>query len=187
MANCWKQQWRVPSDSNPTQAYTVSLKQDGSYACACARWKFARAPKPDCHHIEQVKGGNFDDPEAPSDAPEPDTPAPPQVRVVLCHVRGVTPVVDSGGRVTEVHTPLIPFGDPYFTLTVVYDLLKAGVSWATVNKRYHLREMRLTRSQVEDYVRRYGRKLYGPLNKTSGNYPVEVPQGYEGFEIVEAL
>jgi len=51
----WAQQWDVGSHSKSGVTYVVSLKRDGTYACACPAWKFAKAPKPDCGHIREVQ------------------------------------------------------------------------------------------------------------------------------------
>jgi hypothetical protein len=48
--------WEVESYTG-IDTYTVSKRADGTYACSCAAWKFARAPKPDCKHIDVVRSG----------------------------------------------------------------------------------------------------------------------------------
>jgi hypothetical protein len=50
----WVSQWDVDSHTS-SEVYKVSQKYDGTWACSCARWKFCRAPKLDCKHIEEVK------------------------------------------------------------------------------------------------------------------------------------
>lgn len=43
-------QWEVASHSS-SEVYKVTEYDDGSWACSCPRWKFAKAPKMDCKHI----------------------------------------------------------------------------------------------------------------------------------------
>lgn len=49
--------WLRRFDVNGSAAdpYRVALKSDGSWGCTCPRWKFAKAPKPDCKHIAEVQ------------------------------------------------------------------------------------------------------------------------------------
>lgn len=162
----WVRQWRVPSRSDPhKEPYTVSADHQGRFACSCPRWKFARAPKPDCDHIAQIKAGASTGDAAQMPAPEPN--------LEYCYVREVTPVV-VGGVITKVRTPLLPIGDDHFCLTLLYDLAQAGVRWPTLRERYRLPKS-LTPSQVADYIRRHGRKIYGPWAEG---------EGFRGFEIV---
>ncbi len=51
----WVERWTVQSTSNPAKTYTVARHLDGHYGCTCPRWKFARAPKPDCKHIVNLR------------------------------------------------------------------------------------------------------------------------------------
>lgn len=49
--------WEVNSRTEPDKTYVVSMKHDGTWGCSCPRWIFNRErPRPDCHHIEHVKG-----------------------------------------------------------------------------------------------------------------------------------
>lgn len=52
--NPYIRDWTVDSISRPGKTHKVSQRRDGTFACDCERWKFARAPKPDCHHITSV-------------------------------------------------------------------------------------------------------------------------------------
>ena len=52
-------QWTVPSDSNPSDSYTVSLTYDGKWQCSCKGWTM-HVPRKDCKHIRRIK----EDPEA---------------------------------------------------------------------------------------------------------------------------
>lgn len=46
--------WEVESHSSERK-YIVSMKNDGTWACDCPFWKFHKAPKPICKHIEGVQ------------------------------------------------------------------------------------------------------------------------------------
>jgi len=37
--------------------YIVAIDQNGKWACSCPAWKFHRAPKVDCKHINATKAG----------------------------------------------------------------------------------------------------------------------------------
>jgi hypothetical protein len=106
-------------------------------------------------------------PQSDHDAREP--------RMVLCNVRGVTPVSNAAGtEVIEVKTPPIPAGNDHFLLTVLFDLFKQGVTWDTLRQRYHLpRDVTLT--WMQEYIRDYGRLTYGPW--TDG-------VGFDGFTYI---
>jgi hypothetical protein len=54
-ANAWVRGWDVQSRSEPGKKHRVSQAADGHFGCACGKWAFAKAPKPDCHHIVEVK------------------------------------------------------------------------------------------------------------------------------------
>jgi hypothetical protein len=54
-ANTYLRGWDVQSRSDPDRKHRVSVMVSGRYGCSCGAWKFARAPKPDCHHIREVK------------------------------------------------------------------------------------------------------------------------------------
>jgi hypothetical protein len=51
--NPYVRSWNVPS-SEGGEPWKVSERIDGTYACACPKWKFHPAPKVDCHHIDAV-------------------------------------------------------------------------------------------------------------------------------------
>jgi hypothetical protein len=179
-ARQYEQQWDVPSDSDPAAYYTVSLTREGEYVCHC--WPFLRDRTKPCKHIRKVQAGEA----APrGQAPKANqplvrTPSPPttgvrEPRIVLCNVRGVTPVSNAAGtEVIEVKTPPIPAGNDHFLLTVLFDLLKNGVTWDTLRQRYQLpRDVTLT--WVKEYIRDYGRLTYGPW--TDGI-------GFDGFTYI---
>ena len=154
----WVQRWQIPGSNGST--WTVARKRDGSFGCSCPAWKFAKAPKPDCHHILQVKAN-------PSDQKEI---RPPEV--ILAMVRGCIPKVREDGSIEAVLTPLIPIGDAHFTATVAYDLAKAGVPMAYIRDRYLFGNSFKT---VKAYIEHHGRKIYGPRT---------IRGGFEGFEIL---
>jgi hypothetical protein len=53
MPSQWIKSWDVTgSDGN---VWKVSQRADGSYGCSCPAWKFAKAPKQECHHILAVR------------------------------------------------------------------------------------------------------------------------------------
>ena len=179
-ARQYEQQWDVPSDSDPASYYTVSLTREGEYVCHC--WPFLRDRTKPCKHIRKVQAGEAaprgqapmtnqpaarPQPQSDHDAREP--------RIVLCNVRGVTPVSNAAGtEVIEVKTPPIPAGNDHFLLTVLFDLFKQGVTWDTLRQRYHLpRDVTLT--WVQEYIRDYGRLTYGPW--TDGI-------GFDGFTYI---
>jgi len=121
----------------------VGLKHDGSYGCSCPAWKFARTPKPDCHHIAFIKAN-----------PSYGGPAPK--RIVLANVREVT-VGDEG----VLLTPLVPFSDHHFNFTVACDLARLGSGLEDVAN--YLRGNRLQVAQA--YIVEHGRKIDGPWSK----------------------
>ena len=179
-AKQYEQQWDVPSDSDPAAYYTVSLTREGEYVCHC--WPFLRDRTKPCKHIRKVQAGEAaprgqapmtnqpaarPQPQSDHDAREP--------RMVLCNVRGVTPVSNAAGtEVIEVKTPPIPAGNDHFLLTVLFDLFKQGVTWDTLRQRYHLpRDVTLT--WMQEYIRDYGRLTYGPW--TDG-------VGFDGFTYI---
>jgi hypothetical protein len=183
-ARKYEQQWDVPSESDPSSYYTVSLTSEGEYKCHC--WPYLRSHEP-CKHIQQVTAGriaprgpqaaaadrqnwNFDDSAAPAEV------SMREPRLVVCNVRSVTPVVSADGtEVIEIKTPAVPPGNDHFLLTVLNDLLRHGVSWKTLHKRYAL-PRDLTRQWVEQYIRDYGRLIYGPCQDG---------QGFVDYELVD--
>ncbi|MDD4986882.1 MAG: hypothetical protein PHQ43_14125 [Dehalococcoidales bacterium] len=52
----YKQQWVVPSESNPDRDYIVSLDLSGNYSCSCRGWT-SHVPRRDCKHITYVRCG----------------------------------------------------------------------------------------------------------------------------------
>lgn len=52
--NPYVRSWDVPTSSDGS-TWKVSERVDGTFACSCPKWKFARAPKPECHHIGAVR------------------------------------------------------------------------------------------------------------------------------------
>jgi len=51
----WLHSWEVYSRTDPSKKWKVSLSRTGVWGCACPKWRFAHAPKPDCHHILKIK------------------------------------------------------------------------------------------------------------------------------------
>ncbi len=159
-AKRYEQQWDVPSESDPSAYYTVSLTQEGQLICSC--WPFLRNRQP-CKHIRTVQSGQIAARGQPVAAP-PTTPiGVGELRLVLANVRCVTPVADQADAVIhEVKVPQMPAGNEHFLLTVLHDLSQIGVPWPTLQKRYRLPK-ELTLDWVMQYVRDYGRLIYGPL------------------------
>ena len=139
----WIRRWSVPASSGGTWA--VSLKHDGTYGCSCPVWKFARAPKPDCHHIALIKAN-------------PSYGAQEAKKIVLANVREVTLSKDD-----VLLTPVVPFGDQHFSLTVACDLARLGASLADVGKYLHGNRLNIAQA----YVAEHGRKIYGPWSEQS--------------------
>jgi len=54
-ANTWVRGWSIASRSDPNTKHRVSQARDGHFGCSCGKWCFAKKPKPDCHHIVEVK------------------------------------------------------------------------------------------------------------------------------------
>ena len=137
----WIRKCNVPASSGGT--WTVSLKEDGTYDCSCPAWKFAKAPKPDCHHIAFIKTNPCYGEQAFK-------------QVVFARVREVT-VRDDG----VLLTPLIPFNDLHFSLTVACDLARLGTSPADVAKYLHSNRLQVAQA----YIAEHGRKIYGPWSE----------------------
>lgn len=60
----YKKQWKIPSNSDKTKTYTVSLTMDDKYICHC--WPFLRTRK-ECVHITLAKSGSYENIEPPSE------------------------------------------------------------------------------------------------------------------------
>jgi hypothetical protein len=148
----WIRKWSVPASAGGT--WTVSLKHDGTYGCSCPAWKFARAPKPDCHHIDFIRDN-------------PSSGDHPFKRIVLANVREVTQ-----GENDVLLTPLIPLGDLHFGLTVACDLARLGASPEDVAKYLQGNRIRV----AQDYISQHGRKIYGLWT--------EQRRRHEGYTIV---
>jgi len=148
----WLERWQVPGSNGNT--WTVARKKDGSYGCSCPAWKFARAPKADCHHILGVKmaGQAGDSPRVPE--------------VILAHVREVH--LDKDGNAL---TPLIPIGDIHFALTVAYDLARVGVPMLYIREHYLFGNSFKT---AKSYIEHCGRRIYGPLSKNPRSTSYEI-------------
>jgi len=151
----WIQQWNVPATNGGT--WIVSLKHDGTYACSCPVWKFARAPKPDCKHIEMIRADASSINVGPS--------APKQV--VLANVREVTE--DSGNKLL---TPLIPMGDLHFCLTVAFDLARHGAGVSDIKRYSHGNSLKT----IREFIETRGRKIFGPWSAEFCRH--------EGFDII---
>ncbi len=166
-AKKYEQQWDVPSDSDPSAYYTVSLTREGEYVCHC--WPFLRDRTKPCKHIRKVQAGEATprgrtattQPPAPRIQPQPDDGAR-EPRIVMCTVRVVTPVSNADGtEVIELKTPRVNRGNDHLLMTILFDLTQYGVTWDTLRQRYHLpRDLTLT--WVQQYIREYGRLIYGP-------------------------
>jgi hypothetical protein len=148
----WIRKWSVPASAGGI--WTVSLKHDGTYGCSCPVWKFAKAPKPDCHHIEFIRAN----PSYGDHAPK---------RIVLANVREVTQ-----GENDVLLTPLIPLGDLHFSLTVACDLARPGAAPEEVARYLHGNRLRA----AQTYISQNGRKIYGPWSDQG--------RRHEGYKIV---
>lgn len=160
-AKRYEQQWDVPSESDPSAYYTVSLTQEGQLICSC--WPFLRNRQP-CKHIRTVQAGKIAPRGQTLAAPRTNAVpvAGPELRLVLANVRCVTPVAKKADAViTSVKVPEIPRGNEHFLLTVLYDLARLGVTWPALVARYRLASD-LTAEWVEQYITEYGRLIYGP-------------------------
>lgn len=49
----WVERYEVISPSSGA-LYIVARKADGTYGCSCPHWKFHKAPKPTCKHIQAM-------------------------------------------------------------------------------------------------------------------------------------
>lgn len=134
----WIRKWSVPASSGGT--WTVSLKHDGTYGCSWPAWKFARVPKLDCHHISLIKIN-------------PSYGEQASRHIVLANVRDVT-IGDDG----VLLTPLVPFNDLHFSLTVASDLARLGADPEDVAKYLHGNRLPIAQA----YIAEHGRKIYGP-------------------------
>ena len=139
----YQAQWTFSSRSDPNKTYKVSLKLDGKYICGC--WPFLRTRKP-CQHIESVLSGNID-----ADG------KPIKKKIVLAQVKQV--ILGEGD---QVFTPLIPIEDTWFQASLIYDLLRAGITWSEIKGRYDLAR-RNSKNAIVDYIKQRGRKVYADL------------------------
>jgi hypothetical protein len=48
---------RMKVEGSHGDEYTVALNDSDAWGCSCPAWKFKRAPKADCKHIQAVKAG----------------------------------------------------------------------------------------------------------------------------------
>lgn len=60
----YKRQWKIPSSSDKSKTYTVSLTMSDQYICHC--WPFLRTRK-ECTHIILAKSGAYEDAMLPSE------------------------------------------------------------------------------------------------------------------------
>ena len=161
----WVKQWKVPSESNPSKLYTVSMDTNGNYVCHC--WPFLRS-RTTCKHIEQVKAGIW--------GAVGDESAQPEPEIQFCYVQEVQPEYEADGKTIRLlKTPLLPIGNTHFQATLMFDLHRYGVAWPTLVKRYQL-DKSWTPASVEVYLREHGgRMIYGDW--VEGN-------GFDGFKVV---
>lgn len=159
-AKKYEQQWNVPSDSDPSAYYTVSLTREGEYVCHC--WPFLRDRTKPCKHIRKVEAGEAT-PRGQTATLQRATPRPqPQFdhdarepRIVVCNVRAVTPVSDADGtEVIELKTPHVNGSNDHLLMTILFDLTQYGVTWDTLRQRYHL-PGDLTLTWVQQYIHDY--------------------------------
>jgi len=151
--------YEFASESNPTKTYKVRQRKDtGQLVCSCPAFIFQRVTleeKKPCKHINEVQSGVCV-PVGGQRKPEP-------VFTLTMNYQ-VTPVMDDNGNVVEVQVPLIPIGsDKYstwFEATLIYDLLRYGVSLRTIKERnYGLIETNPVKDIIK-YVRERGRLIW---------------------------
>ena len=150
-------QWEFPSKSNPDKKYKVSLTEDGKYICGC--WPFLRNRDQPCSHIQAVINGQVD----------PITGTPFEKEIVLAAV----PQVMLKGT-CQVYTPLIPIDDTHFQATVLFDLLRAGISWATLRQRYGLAQKN-PKDHIIAYIEQRGRKVVDKMGRFNDSYKIIAP------------
>ena len=162
-AKRYEQQWDVPSDSDPSAYYTVSLTQEQQLICSC--WPFLKSRQP-CKHIKRVQRGEI----APRGQPQAVSPAATasgavvtatEPKIIKAKVRQVTPIMDPAGmEVVSVKVPTaLPPGNDHFLLTVLADLLGNGVSLATLREHFPV-PRDLTAGWITNYVQEYGRLIF---------------------------
>lgn len=163
----YRKKWKVPSRSDSSKVYTVSLTEDGSYECSCPAWIFRRE---ECPHIRLVKtqvtldGSDFGEEEIKP--------------LVIVHAK-VREVTKHGH---ELYVPLLPLPPPtHFWATICYDLNKFGLSWREIKAYYRLPDG-WTREKVREYIRVHGRciETEESLNSSWGSLKTEVTR--EGIE-----
>jgi hypothetical protein len=72
-AKRYEQQWDVPSGSDLSSYYTVSLTQEQQLICSC--WPFLRNRTKPCKHIKRVQRGELSPRGQPMVAPPMQSPA----------------------------------------------------------------------------------------------------------------
>ena len=154
----FKEQWLLPSLSNPDKPHKVSLKHDGSYVCSC--WPFRKSEETPrtCIHIENVQTGLIISEQAKERASESTLRYYPQFH-------NVAQVELNEIRSTEVRlkVPLIPADNrgTHMDATIVYDLLKRfnmPLSQVMELDRHSLRKNSLL--AVINYVEAHGRMVW---------------------------
>ncbi len=141
----WVKQWNVAGSSGAT--WTVSVNNQGEYACSCPVWKIKRR---ECKHIDLVKAGACGN----GDSYRQAMPG------------NVGEVTIDGERVLY---PLVPFnkgGD--LRATIVYDLVRANVSPDQVREYKERMLGKVSTQQIIEHVRARGRFVYSRFVKKQG-------------------
>lgn len=95
MSTQWTKQWTVASHTSDRE-YIVSMREDGTFACACPAWKFCKAPKVDCKHIRALRN---------AETPEQLKPPTPAERAVIARAIAKQPtasgmlMINTGRRI----------------------------------------------------------------------------------------
>lgn len=148
----WSQSFEVPSTSG-LGTYTVSRDTTGRYACSCPHWIYRRQV---CKHIRAIQTQARTEPAHHAR----DLPIP------TCLPANVTSVTTGDDK--SVLVPLIPIGHSHFLATVIVDLLIHRISFATIQRHYHL-PAATTRQNYLDHVLAHGRFIYAERDEGQVN------------------
>ena len=133
----WIKKWTVQGSKCP---WTVAVTEDGQYGCSCPRWKFQRAPRTDCHHIQLVKDNPDLDANVPTVKPE----------YVLVMADRPTREGD------KLLIPLVTPGDTDMEATICAFMLENGWSMGEVRERRNHMPRSWTAKAIRAHVERYG-------------------------------
>lgn len=141
----WVKQWNVAGSSGAT--WTVSVNNQGEYACSCPVWKFRRR---ECKHIDLVKAGMCGNGGSYREA------VPGNVGEVM---------IDG----EKVLYPLVPFNDGGdLRATIVYDMMRANVSPEQIRDYKEKMLGKVSMRQITLHVKTKGRFVYSRFEKGQG-------------------